>query len=117
DITFRIFCEPKQDKALTFPPTFGMYTVAAGLNNVKLIKEPLDQNFLINRNLLDKHIDDPEIKMILLCSPNNPTGNLMRKEDIDYVLQNFKGIVVLDEAYIDFAARESYLKQLKQYPR
>lgn len=117
DMTYRIFCEPQVDKALTFPPTFGMYTVAAGLNNVELIKEPLDENFLINRATLDKHLQDPSIKLLMMCSPNNPTGNLMRKEDIDYVLDNFKGIVVLDEAYIDFTTRDSYIKKLADYPR
>lgn len=117
DMTYRVFCEPHQDKALCFPPTFGMYMVAANLNNVELIKLPLDENFLIVRKDLEAHINDENLKVIFLCSPNNPTGNLMRKEDIDYVLDNFKGIVILDEAYIDFNDRASYMHKLDDYPR
>lgn len=117
DIIYRIFCEPGSDKALTFPPTFGMYVVAAGINNVTLIKEPLDENFQIRRAAIAPYFEDESIKLLLMCSPNNPTGNLMRKEDIDYILEQFKGIIVLDEAYIDFTARASYIEKLDQYPR
>lgn len=117
DMTYRVFCEPHQDKALCFPPTFGMYMVAAALNNVALITIPLDHEFQIKREELDQHLNDENLKVIFLCSPNNPTGNLMRQEDIDYVLDNFKGIVVLDEAYIDFSARETYLRKIDDYPR
>ncbi len=116
DMTYRVFCEPHQDKALCFPPTFGMYTVAAALNNIELLKLPLDDDFLIIREELEAHITDENLKVIFLCSPNNPTGNHMRKEDIDYVLEHFNGIVVLDEAYIDFSDRESYIQKLDQYP-
>lgn len=116
DMTYRIFCEPKKDKALTFPPTFGMYSVAASINNVELIKEPLDDDFLIDRTALEPYLTDASIKLILLCSPNNPTGNLMRKDDIDYILNTFKGIVVVDEAYIDFNSQESYTSLLDKYP-
>lgn len=117
DMTYRVFCEPHQDKALCFPPTFGMYMVAAALNNVALITIPLDHEFQIKREELDQHLNDENLKVIFLCSPNNPTGNLMRQEDIDYVLDNFKGIVILDEAYIDFSARETYLRKIDDYPR
>lgn len=117
DITYRVFCDPHRDKAICFTPTFGMYTVAAHLNEVELIKIPLNAKFQIDRQALESYISDQDVKLIFLCSPNNPTGNLMKKEDIDYVLDKFKGIVVLDEAYIDFSDRESYLKKLDDYPR
>jgi len=117
DMIYRVFCEPKKDKALTFPPTFGMYTVAANLNNVELIKIPLDDEFQINRAELDKYINDENLKVIFLCSPNNPTGNHLNREDINYILDNFKGITVIDEAYIDFNKRISYAQKLEDYPR
>ncbi|HLS31411.1 MAG TPA: histidinol-phosphate transaminase [Flavobacteriaceae bacterium] len=117
DITYRVFCEPGVDKALTFPPTFAMYTVASHLNNVELITVPLDENFQIDRPALEKHIDDEKLKVIFLCSPNNPTGNHLKREDIDYILENFKGITVIDEAYIDFNNRISYAQKLDKYPR
>ncbi len=117
DMVYRVFCEPKKDKALTFPPTFGMYTVAAHLNNVELIKIPLNEEFQINREELDKYIADENLKVIFLCSPNNPTGNHLNREDINYILDNFKGITVIDEAYIDFNKRISYAQKLDDYPR
>lgn len=117
DITYRVFCEPGKDKALTFPPTFAMYTVASHLNNVELITIPLDEEFQINRPALDKYIDDENLKVIFLCSPNNPTGNHLKHEDINYILDNFKGITVVDEAYIDFNSRISYAQKLDEYPR
>src|SRR5699024_4538244 len=73
DMTYRVFCEPHQDKALCFSPTFGMYMVAAALNNVELITIPLDNEFQIKRDLLDQQLNDPHLKVIFLCSPNNPT--------------------------------------------
>lgn len=117
DMAYRVFCEPGKDKALTFPPTFMMYTVASHLNNVELINIPLDEEFQINRPLLEKHIDDENLKIIFLCSPNNPTGNHLRREDINFILDNFKGITVIDEAYIDFNERISYSQKLDKYPR
>jgi len=117
DMVYRVFCEPKKDKALTFPPTFGMYTVASNLNNVELIKIPLDEEFQINRKELEKYIDDENLKVIFLCSPNNPTGNHLHREDLNYILDNFKGITVIDEAYIDFNKRISYAQKLEDYPR
>ncbi len=116
DLTYRIFCEPGKDKALSFPPSFLMYDVAANINAVDLIKVPLTENFQINRQDLEPHLNNPDLKVIFICSPNNPTGNLMHTEDIDYILNRFKGIVVLDEAYIDFSEQASYSSKLDQYP-
>ncbi|WP_440880820.1 histidinol-phosphate transaminase [Tenacibaculum sp. C7A-26P2] len=116
DLVFRIFCEPGVDKALTFSPTYGMYDVSASINNVELIKVPLDENFEIDTNALNSHIDNENLKLIFICSPNNPTGNCFDKSSVDYILNNFKGIVIIDEAYIDFSLEESYTSKVNNYP-
>ncbi len=115
DLAFRIFCEPGTDKALTFSPTYGMYDVSANINNVELIKQSLTNDFQIDLNQLQSWLGDPEIKIIFICSPNNPTGNTFLVEDIEYILENFDGIVIIDEAYIDFSIRESFIAKINQY--
>lgn len=114
DLAFRIFCNPGKDKALTFSPTYGMYEVSASINDVELIKLPLNASFQINLEDLEKHFDTPELKLLLICSPNNPSGNSI--DNIETILQKFNGIVLVDEAYIDFSKRESFLSKIKQYP-
>lgn len=114
DLAFRIFCEPGKDKALIFTPTYGMYEVAAAINGVEMIRVPLDHSFQINFDTLPSVIADEQIKMIILCSPNNPTGNII--ENIDSLLPAFRGIVLVDEAYIDFSGRESLLNRIPEYP-
>jgi histidinol-phosphate aminotransferase len=116
DLAFRIFCNPSVDKALTFVPTYGMYEVSAAINDVELIQLPLDENFQINRKALLSFLADENLKLIFICSPNNPTGNLLRKEDIEIILKIFKGIVIIDEAYIDFSTQPSFLSKLNQFP-
>ena len=116
DLAFRIFCEPNQDKALTFTPTYGMYEVSANINAVELIKLPLNQNFQINTTELHPYLSDPKLKLIFICSPNNPTGNLINVQDIEFVLQNFKGMVIIDEAYIDFCEQASFIEKINEYP-
>lgn len=116
DLAFRIFCEPGKDKALTFVPTYGMYEVSANINNVELIKLPLDEDFQMDRNLLQPYFSDPNLKLIFICSPNNPTGNLLRTEDIEFILKNFNGIVLIDEAYIDFCDQPSFIQKINEYP-
>lgn len=116
DLAFRIFCEPGQDKALTFVPTYGMYGVSANINDVELIKLPLDNDFQIEKDLLQPYFSDPNLKLIFICSPNNPTGNLLGTEDIEFILDQFCGIVILDEAYIDFCDGPSFIEKLDQYP-
>lgn len=116
DIAFRIFCEPNQDKALTFSPTYGMYEVSANINAVELIKTPLNSDFQIDRKTIETNFSDKNLKLIFICSPNNPTGNLLKSEDIEFLLQNFKGIVIVDEAYIDFCNEPSFLKKIEKYP-
>jgi histidinol-phosphate aminotransferase len=115
DLCFRIFCSPGVDKALTFSPTYGMYDVSAAINDVALIKILLDSNFQPDLSQLEPYKDDSHIKLLILCSPNNPTGNLLN--GIDEIMQVFNGIVLIDEAYIDFADAESFSLQLQKYPK
>lgn len=114
DLAFRIFCEPGKDKALTFVPTYGMYEVSAAINNVELIKVPLNSEFQIDFESAKSFLSDPSIKLIFICSPNNPTGNSIY--GIEEILKSFDGIVIVDEAYIDFSEKESWLKGLNEFP-
>lgn len=114
DLCFRIFCEPGKDKALTFTPTYGMYKVSADINNVVLLEEPLTADFQIDVENALPFLKDENLKLVFLCSPNNPTGNILK--DVEVILQNFKGIVVVDEAYIDFSGTTSLSQKLVQYP-
>ena len=115
DLAFRIFCNPGFDKALTFSPTYGMYDVSAAINNVQLLKIPLNKTFQIDLKRIARYLDDSSIKLIFICSPNNPTGNLIKKSDIEYILNKFNGIVIIDEAYIDFAEEKSLINLFNQY--
>jgi len=110
DLVFRIFCNPGKDKAIICPPTYGMYEVSAHINDVEIISIPLDEKFQLN---VEK-ILNTDAKIIFLCSPNNPTGNNL--ENMETIIQNFKGIVFVDEAYIDFSSQESFLQKVKKYP-
>jgi len=114
DLAFRIFCNPGKDKALTFFPTYGMYEVSAEINEVELIKVPLTAEFQIDFDELGKYLDDTNLKLIFICSPNNPTANSL--ENIEKVLQKFNGIVIVDEAYIDFSKASSFLTKIEQFP-
>ena len=116
DLAFRIFCEPNLDKALTFSPTYGMYQVSAEINAVELIQIPLNNEFQIDKKRVENYLNDKNLKLIFICSPNNPTGNLLNADDIELILQNFTGVVMIDEAYIDFAEQNSFLKKLEYYP-
>ena len=114
DLAFRIFCEPKKDKVLTFSPTYGMYEVSANINDVELINLDLNDDFQIDLESLKPYLNDENLKIIFICSPNNPTGNSIK--NIKYILENFNGIVFIDEAYIDFSPEESFRNQIKNYP-
>ncbi len=116
DLAFRIFCEPGEDKAIVFSPTYGMYNVSASINNVELIDVPLDENFQIDFQTTAPYLKDDKVKLIFICSPNNPTGNVINKKAIRSLLIGFKGIVVIDEAYIDFTDDTSYIEMIDQYP-
>lgn len=115
DLAFRIFCEPGRDKALIFSPTYGMYDVSANINNITLQKIPLTSDFQIDIEKTKPYFNDKNLKLIFICSPNNPTGNSLDIKDIEYILQNFNGIVIIDEAYIDFSKKKSFVSKIKEY--
>lgn len=115
DILQRAFCEPGMDNILICPPTYGMYEVSANINNVKVKKVNLTPGFQLNLEGIEKAIDD-HTKMIFLCSPNNPTGNSLQHEDMEALLNNYFGLVVIDEAYINFSKQRSFSAQLEVYP-
>lgn len=115
DVLYRIFCEPGVDNVIICPPTYGMYEVSAAINNIEIRKAPLTEHFQLDtihlENLVDIHT-----KIIWLCSPNNPTGNSLNRVDIETILNNYNGIVVIDEAYINFSRQKSFIQELSNYP-
>ncbi|RTY88802.1 histidinol-phosphate transaminase [Flavobacterium sp. RSP15] len=115
DLLFRAFCEPKKDNVITLPPTYGMYGVLANINAVENREVLLSEDFQPQIEKIIKAVD-ATTKIIFLCSPNNPTGNSYSDESVAYILQNFKGLVVIDEAYIDFSKKESWINELDEYP-
>ena len=116
DLLYRIFCEPKRDKALTFTPTYGMYDVSAGINDVELLKVPLTGDFDIDIETTKALLGAEQIKLTFICSPNNPTGNVFCQQKIETILQTSTGIVVIDEAYIDFSSTKSLVGLIDRYP-
>lgn len=115
DLLFRCFCEPGVDEVIVFPPTYGMYEVSANINNIHLSKVPLTKEFQLDLEALESAIK-PNTKIIWICSPNNPTGNSIDRQDIEMVLNNFDGLVVVDEAYINFSRQKSLVSDLADYP-
>lgn len=115
DVLIRMACEPGIDNILVCPPTYGMYQVSADINNVAVKKVPLTTAFQLDLPAIENAIDD-HTKIIFLCSPNNPTGNSLIKEDIEAILNNYFGLVVIDEAYINFSRFRSFSQELKDYP-
>ncbi len=116
DLCFRVFCNPGNDKALTFTPTYGMYEVAASVNDVEMIKVPLNSYFQIDLERTLPKLTDRYLKLIFICSPNNPTGNAMNFPDVEQIIRTFNGIVVIDEAYIDFSEKPSFRELSVKYP-
>ncbi len=116
DITFRVFCEPQKDKAVILIPTYGMYEVSAAINNIELIKVPLTADFDIDLSATKKALASEDAKLLILCSPNNPTGNLLNRGAMREIIETFNGIVLIDEAYIDFSDEISCNTWLKEYP-
>lgn len=114
DLLFRAFCEPKQDNVVVTAPSYGMYKVLANLNNVELKEVLLEEDFSLNADKILEVVDD-NTKMILLCSPNNPTGNSIAFEVIERLLNNANCLVVVDEAYIDFSTKSSCIEKLSKY--
>lgn len=115
DLLIRIFCEPKKDSVIIPEPTYGMYKVACDVNDVKTISIPLNRNFQIDV-IKTLSVVKQNTKMIFLCSPNNPTGNLLSKKSVVKILKQFNGIVVIDEAYIDFKEDKSFISLIDKYP-
>jgi len=115
DLLIRAFCDPQKDNLIICPPTYGMYEVYAHINDVGIKEVPLHSNFQLNLEGLENAIDI-NTKLIFFCSPNNPTGNSMDREDIEMVVNNFDGIVVIDEAYINYSRHRSFIGELKDYP-
>lgn len=115
DLIMRAFCNPAKDNIIICPPTYGMYEVFANINDVVIKSVPLLQNFQLDLKSLEENINE-ETKVIFLCSPNNPTGNTLAREDIEMLLNNFDGFVVVDEAYINYSRYRSLLIELDDYP-
>lgn len=115
DLLFRAFCEPKIDNVITLPPTYGMYSVLANLNAVKNKEIILDANFQPDVPKILANIDK-NTKIIFICSPNNPTANIIESTYIEDLIQKFNGIIVIDEAYIEFSKNESWLTKLNDFP-
>ncbi|HYC29058.1 MAG TPA: histidinol-phosphate transaminase, partial [Chitinophagaceae bacterium] len=115
DILVRACCEPGKDNLITCPPTYGMYEVSANINDVQVKKVKLTSAFQLDLDGLQEAVDE-HTKMIFLCSPNNPTANSLNREDIEIVLNNFPGLVVIDEAYINFSRHRSFTLELEEYP-
>jgi histidinol-phosphate aminotransferase len=116
DLCFRIFCKPGIDRALTFSPTYGMYEVSAAVNDIRMIKIPLDKKFRIDFNALEPFLQDSRLRLIFICTPNNPTGNTMQPDIVERIISEFKGIVIVDEAYNDFSNHPSLIHKLDGYP-
>jgi histidinol-phosphate aminotransferase len=116
DLVIRATCEPQQDNILILPPTYGMYKVCADVQNIAVKQVPLTSDFQVDTEKVLKTADE-HTKIIWICSPNNPSGNLIERNSMLHILDNFKtGLVVVDEAYIDFATEESFIKLLETYP-
>lgn len=115
DLLYRCFCEPKKDNVIICPPTYGMYEVSANINDVEIRKAPLLDNFQLDLIHLENLVD-ANTKLIWICSPNNPTANSINRGDILTVLNNFNGIVVIDEAYINFSKQKTFVQELVEYP-
>jgi histidinol-phosphate aminotransferase len=114
DILFRAFCNPGVDNVITLPPTYGMYEVSANINDVEVRKIPLRSDYQLNMEAIAEAIDD-HTKIIFICSPNNPTGNSIDRQDIETIIANFNGLVVIDEAYINYSRQKTFIQELTEY--
>ena len=115
DILFRTFCEPGKDNIIICPPTYPMYEVSANINDIAIQKAPLLSDYQLNVAHIEQLVN-PHTKIIWICSPNNPTGNSLDRIDIETILNHFEGIVVVDEAYINFSKQKSFIQSLIDYP-
>jgi histidinol-phosphate aminotransferase len=115
DILYRAFCNPGKDSVILVPPTYGMYEVSANINDVFVKRVPLTKDFQLDVESISEVVTE-NTKLIFICSPNNPTGNSMNREDVEIILNNFHGIVVIDEAYINYSRHRSFIPELTEYP-
>ncbi len=115
DLAYRIFCNPGNDNVIICPPTYGMYEVSAGINDVAIKKVNLTKDFQLDVNGI-LQAADINTKLLFICSPNNPTGNNMRREDVEMLLNNFTGIIIIDEAYINYSKQKTFIQELTDYP-
>ncbi len=114
DLIFRAFCEPKKNNVIITPPTYGMYKVLSDINDVECREAILNEDFSLNTTRIQKKTD-LQTKLLFICSPNNPTANRFEKEKIEQVISNFKGLVIIDEAYTDFSIQESWVNRLNEF--
>lgn len=115
DLLIRIFCKPGSDKILSFTPGYSMYQISAQIQDIEHLSIPIDKPGKINKEKVQALLNDELLKIIFICSPNNPTGELIEENDILWIIKNFQGIVVIDEAYIDFAERQSYTDLIQNH--
>lgn len=115
DVLMRAFCDPGKDNIIICPPTYGMYEVSANINDVAIKKVPLTRAYQLDLPAIEQAVDD-NTKMIFICSPNNPTGNSLDRDDVEVLLNNYFGLVVIDEAYINFSRFRSFTQELQDYP-
>jgi histidinol-phosphate aminotransferase len=115
DLAFRIFCNPEKDNVIICPPTYGMYEVSANINDVQIKKVNLLDGFQLDTEGILNAVDE-NTKLLFICSPNNPTGNNMNRPDVELLLNNFPGIIIIDEAYINYSRQKTFIRELTEYP-
>ncbi|HEY4964801.1 MAG TPA: histidinol-phosphate transaminase [Puia sp.] len=115
DLLYRAFCNPGKDNVIIHPPTYGMYEVSAHIHDADVRRALLTEDFELDLAVMEELVDE-QTKIIWICSPNNPTGNAFRRKDIEIILNNFGGLVVIDEAYINFSRQQSFIRELTEYP-
>ncbi len=115
DLAYRIFCDPQKDNVIICPPTYGMYQVSANINDVEIRRVNLIDDFNLDVEGIMKATDG-NTKLLFICSPNNPTGNNMKRTDVELLMNNFPGIIIIDEAYINFSKQKTFIQELTEYP-
>ena len=115
DLLYRAFCNPGEDNVIIHPPTYGMYEVSAHIHDVEVRRAALTEQFELDLDTIEELVDD-RTKIIWICSPNNPTGNAFSRQDIEIILNNFGGLLVIDEAYINFSRQQSFIRELTEFP-
>lgn len=114
DLLFRIFCEPGKSNVVVCPPTYGMYKVSAAINNVEVREAPLDAEFDLDMDAIGEKIDE-NTRLIFICSPNNPSGNAVNRMKVEAILNGFNGLVIIDEAYVNYSRHRSFISELTEY--